>query len=62
MFISLRIYTIFKALLFTVENTIMENFHLVYVGRTFVMWSDVLNIGISNTDTITILIAFMEIE
>lgn len=40
----------------------MENFHLVYVGRTFIMWSDVLNIGISNTDTITILIAFMEIK
>lgn len=40
----------------------MESFHLVYVGRTFIMWSDVLNIGISNTDTITILIAFMEIK
>ena len=63
MFISFRIYTIFKALLFTVENnTIMENFHLVYVGRTFVMWSDILNIGICNTYTVTILIAFMEIE
>ena len=44
------------------ENIIMENFHLVYVGRTFIMWTDVLNIGISNTDTITILIAFMEIK
>lgn len=39
----------------------MESFHLVYVGRTFIMWSDVLNIGISN-DIITNFIAFMEIK